>query len=392
MRHALTCTLILLTLNAQDVYARIKLITLPVRDRVEIQLQHPTTTLIEEERTVPLIQGRNDIDFAWANTHIDPSTLVFRVIKHSNPSMQTNVLSVSYPPNEAAVTWAVSANQAGAAQIRISYVIDNLNEHYHYRARIDHDEKMLSLSQFIRVKNNANEGFDHSFVTLAGNQRLPLPLDINATQEVMISRYAKIPVKKLYLINPLQYGYEDRAQDKLKVPMFYQLDNTKAAGLGTRPLAAGKVRLFQEDGQGSVAFLGEDRAPFTALGDDLKLRIGQAKDIVVKRTIKQKKRKRVEGNLYDYDVVVEYRIENFKNQTVTLQIEESAQAIRNEIRHSYRDVQWSLGRKTTFSSSLDKTESNHDKLVFKVTLAAKDGEAKAKKIKHKLNLIMKNEW
>jgi len=392
LKRTLGCTLLLLTLGAQEAYARIKLITLPVRDRVEVQLQHPNTTLIEEERTVPLIQGRNEIDFAWANTHIDPSTIVFRVVKHSNPSMKTNILSVSYPPNEAALTWAVSANQAGAATIRISYVINNLSKHYHYRARIDQAEKIMVLSQFMRVKNDANEGFEDSFVSIEGGQRFSLPLDINATQEVLVTRYPALPVKKLYLINPEQYGYEDRAQDKLKVPMFYQLDNTEQAGLGKMPLAAGKVRLFQEDGHGTVAFLGEDRATYTALGDDMKLRVGQAKDIVVKRTIERKKRKRVEGNLYDYDITVKYSIENFKNQAVTLQIEESPQALRNEVRHSYRAVQWSISPKTTFLKGLDKTETSQDKLVFHVALPAKDGTAKAKKIEHKLNLIIKNEW
>ena len=37
--------------------ARIKLITLPVRERVEIQLDNPNATLVEEERIVPLVSG-----------------------------------------------------------------------------------------------------------------------------------------------------------------------------------------------------------------------------------------------------------------------------------------------------------------------------------------------
>ena len=60
--------------------ARIKLITLPVRERVEIQLDNPNATLVEEERIVPLVKGVNQVDFSWANTQIDPNTIVFRVI------------------------------------------------------------------------------------------------------------------------------------------------------------------------------------------------------------------------------------------------------------------------------------------------------------------------
>src|SRR5262245_53447545 len=60
--------------------ARVKLITLPVRERVEIQLDNASATLVEEERIVPLVKGENQVDFSWANTQIDPNTIVFRVV------------------------------------------------------------------------------------------------------------------------------------------------------------------------------------------------------------------------------------------------------------------------------------------------------------------------
>src|SRR3954452_1661863 len=75
---ALAATAILPALPAT---ARVKLITLPVRQRVEIQLDHPNSTLVEEERIVPLVKGENQVDFSWANTQIDPNTIVFRVIQ-----------------------------------------------------------------------------------------------------------------------------------------------------------------------------------------------------------------------------------------------------------------------------------------------------------------------
>ena len=51
-----------------------------MRQRVEIQLDNPQATLVEEERIVPLVKGVNQIDFSWANTQIDPNTIIFRVI------------------------------------------------------------------------------------------------------------------------------------------------------------------------------------------------------------------------------------------------------------------------------------------------------------------------
>ena len=97
---------------AQSSLARIKLITLPMRERVEIQLDHPSATLVEEERIVPLVKGENQVDFSWANTQIDPGTILFRVVDKPD---SVKVLSVSYPPNEAALVWAVSSGDSGSA-------------------------------------------------------------------------------------------------------------------------------------------------------------------------------------------------------------------------------------------------------------------------------------
>jgi len=109
--------------------ARIKLITLPVRERVEIQLDHPNATLVEEERIVPLVKGANQVDFSWANTQIDPNSIVFRVLSRVEPAgekskaetkpeakpLDAKVLSVSYPPNEAALVWQVASSDSGSA-------------------------------------------------------------------------------------------------------------------------------------------------------------------------------------------------------------------------------------------------------------------------------------
>src|SRR6188472_2695543 len=84
--------------------ARVKLITLPVRERVEIQLDNEQATLVEEERIVPLVEGENQVDFSWANTQIDPGSIVFRVLGGAGKDApDVNVLSVSYPPNESAL-------------------------------------------------------------------------------------------------------------------------------------------------------------------------------------------------------------------------------------------------------------------------------------------------
>src|SRR6186997_265508 len=94
-----------------EALARVKLITLPVRERVEIQLDNANATLVEEERIVPLVKGENQVDFSWANTQIDPNTIVFRVLGPAGGgNLEAKVLSVSYPPNEASLVWTVGAS------------------------------------------------------------------------------------------------------------------------------------------------------------------------------------------------------------------------------------------------------------------------------------------
>src|SRR5687767_15968967 len=97
-----TCVVILA--RPESASARIKLITLPPRERVEVQLDHPSATLVEEERIVPLVKGVNQVDFSWANTQINPDTIVFRVVAPvGDKPLDVKVLSVSYPPNEQAL-------------------------------------------------------------------------------------------------------------------------------------------------------------------------------------------------------------------------------------------------------------------------------------------------
>ena len=56
----LTACLAVLASTAQ---ARIKLTTLPERETVRVDIQNGRFTLVEEERTVNLQGGRNQVDF-----------------------------------------------------------------------------------------------------------------------------------------------------------------------------------------------------------------------------------------------------------------------------------------------------------------------------------------
>lgn len=406
MQRALAVVLLGLGLSitlADTALARIKLITLPVRERVEIQLDNPNATLVEEERIVPLVKGVNQVDFSWANTQIDPNTIIFRVIPRGAPEdeqakaepkpLDVKVLSVSYPPNEAALVWQVASSDSGSARVRISYLLGNLTKSFNYRAVVSRDEKVLTLSEYIRIQNLANEAFGSTGLWAGFGPRFLKPIGINETKELLIEKYPQVPVRKTYTADLQQYGYLDRPQNKLLIPMHYVLTNDKASQLGRAPLQYGKVRVFQEDGHGGTAFLGEDWGKFTPLDDEMRLYVGTAQDVVVKRTIDKNEQKRVAGNLYHREIVVKYEIENFKDQAVTLDIAENLLALRNEVAgDTGRDVQWELGEGTTLPGKPDQEKSTFATVVFHVDLPARGADQKAVKTVHKLDVLLKNEW
>ncbi len=383
--------LLLLGAIPLDVLARIKLTTLPVRERVQIHLDHPQVALVEEERIVPLVKGVNQVDFSWANTRIDPDTLVLRILAPpGEQSLDAKVLSVSYPPNENALVWSVAASASGAARVRISYALGGLSKDFHYRAVADREEKTLELAQYLRVNNYANEAYDLAQFQTGVGAGFDKSLGLDETKEVQINRFANTPVRKTYTSDPVKFGYLDRAQDKLNVPMHYVIKNAGGA-LGQAALPEGKARIFQDDGQGGSAFLGEDRGQFTPPDDELELYLGLARDIVVRRTIDRNERQRIAGNLYRYDVTVKYEIENFKDAPATLNIVESVRQIRDQVRGDPgRDPEWQLGDGTLRNPDPEKSDA--DQLLFHVDLPARPADGPAPKQTQTLRLTLNNEW
>jgi hypothetical protein len=371
-------------------FAGIKLITLPPRERVEIQLDHAQVTLVEEERRVPLTQGINEVVFAWANTSIDRNSIQLRPL--SGPG-KVEVLSVSYPPGQNALTWQVASDTAGPALVRISYLIGRLDKTFAYRAEVSHDEKTLTLRQYILLHNAANEEFGISGMWPGFGERIERPIGVDETRKILTARYTDVPVRKTYTADFARHGYLEPAKQQLKIPMHYVLQNDPSHGLGKFSLRFGKARIFQQDGHGGAAFLGEDWAAFTPRDDELKLFLGVARDIVVKRTIDKREEIRRPGNLRDYDVVIKYEIENFKDGAAVLDIVESMSALRREILgDTGRDVDWETHGTASLNGKLDPERTTADEVVAQLTLPPRTDDQQATKHTYTLQIRIKNEW
>ncbi len=80
-----------------------------------------------------------------------------------------------------------------------------------------------------------------------------------------------------------EFSYDgSRDQDKVRVNLL--LENTEENGLG-KPLPAGRIRVYREPDDEPAAFAGEDRIGHTAVGEEVRIRLGNAFDIVGERTL-----------------------------------------------------------------------------------------------------------
>src|SRR5262249_39089944 len=154
----------------------------------------------------------------------------------------------------------VSASDAGSARIRISYILGNLSKSFNYRAVASNDETTLDLSQYMRLKNFANEEFSDAGVWAGVGPQFSKPIGLTETKELLVDRFKTVPIEKTYTCNPQEYDSLDRAQNKLRVPMLYVIKSDNAHGRGQAALPFGKVRIFiaggGDDPQAGTAFLG----------------------------------------------------------------------------------------------------------------------------------------
>ena len=403
--------LLAVVLVPESADARIKLAAQPSRERVEIQLDNGRYTLVEEERIVPLLAstaatGNNFIDFSWANTQIDKDSIQFRPlamrqggefrpIRRLDGKPEIAVINVAYPPNENALVWEVYAREACALRVRVSYLISNLTRSFAYRALADKDETHITLKKYILLRNYSGEDFGEAGMWAGFGPYFLKRIGQQEETRMLLERFERVPIRKTFSFD--WYAHGQLNPDKpyaSKVLMHYEIDNDEAHGLGKYPLQPGKARIFIEDGHGGEAFLGEDWARLTPLDDTMRLYLGEARDVVCTRTIKDNKHHQVRGNLFDQEIWIKYEIENFKDKAVTIDILEQVNRLAAEYgRTPHGDAEWVLERDTSKELRLS-TEKGGALPVLSIDVPARpaDPKAKVEKLTVVFHLRIKNLW
>ena len=141
----------------------------------------------------------------------------------------------------------------------------------------------------------------------------------NQTKQMTLLDANQVPLKKLFIFagSPQYYYYQNQGSQKQKIGVFLELENTKKNNLGI-PLPKGTIRVYKEDKDGSLQFVGEDRIDHTPKDEKFKIKIGEAFDVVGERV--QTEYKRLGSNLFE--VAFEVSLRNHKKEDIQVLVEE----------------------------------------------------------------------
>ena len=376
--------------------ARIKLITLPVRERVEIQLDNPQRHAGRGGADRPAGQGGQPGRFLLGQHR--RSTQGHR-LPVSGPvgrarKLDVKVLSVSYPPNEAALVWQVASSDSGSARVRISYLLGNLTKSFNYRAVASNDEKTLTLSEYMRCRTSPTRSSARPGSGRASAPRFLKPIGINETKEMLIEKFARCRSRRPTPADPAAVRLSRPAAEQAAAcPMHYVLKNDKANQLGQAPLQYGKVRIFQEDGNGGTAFLGEDWGKFTPLDDEMRLYWAWPRTSWSSGPSTRTSRSGWPATSTTARSSSSTRSRTSRTSRSRWTSSENLRHMRNEVRgDTGRDVQWELGKETTFEASPTRRRAPSSRWCSTSSCRPGRADGKAEKIVHKLHVIIKNEW
>ncbi|UCE50719.1 MAG: hypothetical protein JSW47_11245 [Phycisphaerales bacterium] len=303
--------------------ARIKLVALPERAATVIRLDNPQATLIEEERVLTLQQGLNKVDFSWKTVSIDADSIRLKALDHPQ---NVTLLSVSYPPNEAALVWDISSEGDFAETVRISYLLSNIDRLITYKAVADKAEIFVDLKSYLVLRNFSGEDFDKARVLLDYGEAFEQGIDHEETKQMLFLKAPKVPITKIWKFDSALQPWdpEKLENQNVGIPVSYRIVNDAGSSLGKFSLWGGKARLFQDDGHESTIFLGEDRTGLVPVGEKMELYIGDSRDIVVTQRKMQnsrvitRKNNKGDAVLYDTNERITAKIENFKDSEAVL--------------------------------------------------------------------------
>ena len=152
--------------------ANVDLTTLPRRATVQLTIYNSQDiTLVRETRQITLKKGANKLQFSWAGTLIDPSSVEFRALEHAAEIDLADTVFPGQKPQH--LIWNINSQFEGQVPVEVTYFTSGLSWQMDYVAITDPEESTMQFTGHVRVSNNSGEEYENAQVRLiVGNINL----------------------------------------------------------------------------------------------------------------------------------------------------------------------------------------------------------------------------
>jgi hypothetical protein len=215
--------------------------------------------------------------------------------------------------------WVTIDNHSGATyrNAKLKLVAGDVNR---VRNEYEYGDKMMRLAEAAAKapapQFKEDSFFEYHIYTL----ERPATVKNNQIKQISLLSADDIPVKKELLYYGANYYYTSRYGETLsnqKIGVFVEIRNRKENNLGM-PLPKGTVRVYKADKEGSLQFVGEDSIDHTPNNENVRIKLGDAFDVVGAR--KQTDWKKI---AYDaYEAAFEISLRNHKKEDVVVKVVE----------------------------------------------------------------------
>ncbi len=257
--------------------------------------------------------------------------------------------------------WRLANSGPAKHRVEVSYLTGGLGWAADYVALVNSDDTKADVTGWVTLTNQSGARYDDATLKLvAGQVHRAKPPEIammeampmaraaraprfaeeeffeyhlytldrrttladNETKQMRLLGAGAVPLTKTYLVVGQPAWYRSPLGDlgrNLPVSVFLQFKNDAASHLGM-PLPAGTVRLYKEDKSGAEQFIGEDAIKHTPKDEVVRLKVGDAFDLVVSRA--QTDFKQLGTKPYSVEAAFELTFRNHKKEAVTVTLRE----------------------------------------------------------------------
>jgi hypothetical protein len=255
--------------------------------------------------------------------------------------------------------WVTIDNKSGASyrDARLKLVAGDVNR---VREASPYQDRMLKTAMAEAAPQfREEEFFEYHIYTL----ERPSTIKDNQTKQIRLLKAAAVPVKKELLFKGERryfyapYGEQDT---NLKVGVFLEIENRKSGSLGI-PLPKGTVRVYKQDRDGSLQFAGEDAIDHTPKDEKLRVKLGDAFDVVASR--KQTDWKKTASD--SYEAAFEITLRNHKKEDVVVKVVEPVPGDWTMLSASHP---WKKGDAFSAEFSIPVPKDTEAKLLYRVRM------------------------